>query len=353
MSGIHDSTVLFASPDFALLAAIEPALLQSGARVEVVLSAEVALAAMNRSRNGSANASMDATANASISECAKASSPPDVALLDARLPGMPTSELLARARAHSGGRDYPILLTADEATPEWIERLADGVLDDLILRSSESSYWLLRIDLALRAFRRSQEVEALRESAAMSAQLDRLTRIYNREALLALLFRETDRVQRQNSAMTVLLFDLDDFGHWNSRLGTDACDELLCQVTTRTARLLRSYDLFGRPGMDEFLLALPGCGIANAVMLAERLRLEVFSVPFHLGSESIRLSACFGIACSLGRSPVVVLREAEQALLRAKAQGPEAIQCFDGYLQPSHAPVTFLCPTSGDELIAW
>jgi len=233
------------------------------------------------------------------------------------------------------------------------DRLADGVLDDLILRTSESAYWQLRIDFALRAFRRSQEVETLRESAALQAQRDRLTGVYNREALLALLFRETDRVQRQNSAMTVLLFDIDDFGHWNTRLGTEACDELLRQVTTRAARLLRSYDLFGRPGMDEFLLALPGCGIANAVLLAERLRLEVFGVPFQVAGDSIRLSACFGIACSLGRSPVVVLREAEETLFRAKAQGPEAIQCFDGCLQPAHAPLTFLFPTSGDELIAW
>ena len=67
-----------------------------------------------------------------------------------------------------------------------------------------------------------------------NAQLDRLTGVYNRETLLAMLFRETDRVQRMNSAMCLVLFDIDDFGHWNSRLGVDACDELLCQVATRT-----------------------------------------------------------------------------------------------------------------------
>jgi two-component system, cell cycle response regulator len=343
MSGLNDSTVLFASPDPALLAAIEPVLRRGGARVEVVLSAEAALAAMT--------APMKASTNAPAKSSRNVSGPLGLALLDANLPGMPTSELLARARADSDG--YPIVLIADEVTPEWTERLADGVLDDLILRASESAYWQLRIDSTLRAFRRWQEVETLRETAALQAQRDRLTGVYNREALLALLFRETDRVQRQNSAMTVLLFDIDDFGHWNSRLGTEACDELLRQVTTRSARLLRSYDLFGRPGMDEFLLALPGCGIANAVLLAERLRQEVFGVPFQVAGDSIRLSACFGVACSLGRSPVVVLREAEEALLRAKAQGPEAIQCFDGCLQASHAPVTFLFPTSGDELIAW
>jgi two-component system, cell cycle response regulator len=227
------------------------------------------------------------------------------------------------------------------------------VIDDLILRAADQSYWQLRIQVALRTLGLARELEQLREAARLSTQLDRLTGLYNREALLAMLFRETDRVQRSNAAMTVLLFDIDDFGHWNSRLGAEACDELLCQVVSRTTRLLRSYDLFGRPGMDEFLIGLPGCGVAHAVLLAERLRVEVFSVPFQANGESIRLSACFGIAPSQGRSPVVVLREAEEALVRAKEAGPESIQCFDGCPRPTPAPVTFLSPTSGDELVAW
>ena len=78
-----------------------------------------------------------------------------------------------------------------------------------------------------------------------------------------MLFRETDRAQRMNSSMCLVLFDIDDFGHWNSRLGVDACDELLCQVANRTGALLRSYDMLGRPGMDEFLIALPACSPAT------------------------------------------------------------------------------------------
>jgi GGDEF domain-containing protein len=88
-------------------------------------------------------------------------------------------------------------------------------------------------------------------------------------------------------------------------------------------------------------------------MLAERLRLDVFNSPFRVIGEAIRLSACFGIASSHGRSPVVVLREAEQALLCAKTDGPESIQTFNDSQRPSAAPVTFLSPTSGDELLAW
>jgi diguanylate cyclase (GGDEF)-like protein len=170
---------------------------------------------------------------------------------------------------------------------------------------------------------------------------------------MSMLFRETDRVQRLKSSLCMILFDIDDFGHWNSRLGADACDELLCQVVERSMRLLRSYDMMGRVGKDEFLMALPGCSNVNAVMMAERLRMDVFCTPFHVAGEAIRLSACFGIATSHGRSPIVVLREAEQALAAARAAGPETIECFgEGPSNPA-SPVTFLSATSGDQLLAW
>jgi diguanylate cyclase (GGDEF)-like protein len=329
MNANNPPTFLLASPEPALLAAIEPVLLASGARVEVVLSAEAALAAIT------------------------ADAPPSLALLDAKLPGMEMGQLLAQARGQVSGKRMAIVLISDTVTQEWIDRLAEGVIDDLIPRTAESSYWRLRIDLLLRANRWLHELEVLREAAVLSAQTDRLTGVYNRETMLALLFRETDRVQRMNGSLSMILFDIDDFGHWNSRLGAEACDALLCHVVSRTTRLLRSYDLLGRPGMDEFLIALPGCTTANAGMLAERLRIEVFATPFRVEGESIRLSACFGVASSHGRSPVVVLREAEQALQWAKAEGPESIQFFGDSAQPAAAPVAFLSPSSGDELLAW
>jgi len=320
---------LLASPEPEFLLKTEPVLISMGAQVQVVMTAPAALAAM------------------------MAPKPPDLVLLDVDLPGMPIERLLAGAHASTEGKRYPIVLITDVVTQTWIERVAEGMVDDLAPRHAHSSWLQFRLTHALRLHHVKMEAESLRESAVMNAQLDRLTGVYNREAMLAMLFRETDRVQRHNTAMCLVLFDVDDFGHWNSRLGVNTCDELLCQVVARTNRLLRSYDLLGRPGMDEFLISLPGCGIANAQMLAERLRFEVFSQPFRVTGESIRLSACFGISSSQGRSPVVVLREAEEALARAKQAGPETIQCFGESTRPPAAPVTFLSPTSGDELLAW
>jgi len=328
---------LLASPDPALLAALEPVLSASGAQVDVVLSQEAALASISASNSLT------------------------LALIDASLPAMDprmnVDRLLAAARAEEGARHVPIVLISDSVTQAWIDRLAEGVIDDLVLytpgSAPDAAYWRLRIEMLLRGQHQAREVEALREAQVVNAQMDHLTGVYNRETMLAMLFRETDRVQRMKSSLSLLLLDIDDFGHWNSRLGNDACDGLLCQVAGRITRLLRSYDVLGRPGKDEFLLGLPGCTAVNAVMLAERIRTEVFAIPYHVGDDSIRLSACFGIATSMGRSPVVVLREAEQALQWARTAGPESIQCYGDCPHPADSPVTYLSAASGDELMAW
>lgn len=329
MSVENQPPILLASHDLALLAAIKPILAAAGPHVEVVRSAKAALSALTASRL------------------------PGLALLDASLPGMDLGRLLAASRSAAGGHRYSIVLISDIVSEEWTTRLAEGVLDDLVPRDPKNPQWRLRLDQVLRTYHRMRELCDLREQDALCAQMDPLTHVFNRATLLSMLFRETDRAQRMTTTLCLLLLDIDDFGHWNSRLGTDACDELLCHVVERTSRILRSYDLLGRAGKDEFLAILPGCSTVDAVMLAERLRMDVFAAPCHVAGESIRLSACFGIASSEGRSPVVVLREAEMALERAKRTGPESIQCFANRPQSSAETVAFLPPTSGDELLAW
>ena len=324
----HDPvTFLLASADPVLVAALEPIFLARAASVRFTQSAE------------------------DVIEFLVAPQFPNVLLVDANLPAMSAGQLLAAVRSQSANTS--IVWIADIVTPESADLLTQGAIDDLIPRSVEPSYWQLRIDLLLRNRNLAAELESLREAALRNTQLDRLTGVYNRETLLTMLFRETDRAQRMKAPLSLVLFDVDDFGHWNSRLGAEACDDLLCQVVARTSPLLRSYDLFGRPGMDEFLVGLPACGTSNAMVLTERLRTEVFASPFHVGGDVIRLSACFGIAASRGRSPVVVLREAEKALGWAKAAGPETIQCFGSPANPDPSPVTFFSSSSGDELLAW
>lgn len=214
----------------------------------------------------------------------------------------------------------------ESSAATWSRRLREGVIDDMLPRDTTRQQWPLRLSALRRIHLLRSELVHLRDSSLLQAERDRLTGTMNRDAILSILFRETDRVQRMNHGLCVILMDIDDFGHWNAELGIEACDDLLRRVAQRVQSLLRSYDMLGRMGDDEFLIALPGCSNVNAVLLAERLRTDIFDVPFEVGGRSIRLSACFAVAESKGRSPVVVLREAEQTLQEARMRGPDQIR---------------------------
>jgi diguanylate cyclase (GGDEF)-like protein len=319
---------LLASPDATLLTALEPVLRAVGSIVEIALTSEAALCALTR-HDPPALALLDARlTDVRLTDALLADPHPPSGICASDIPISDICDLLVAVRTQVGPQRLSIVLISEEASDREVGFLDSGLVEDIVPLTMDAAWWRLRIERVLQARRQSHELEALREASRRNLQMDHLTGIFNRETLMAVLFRETDRVQRMKSSLAMILFDIDDFGHWNSQLGAEVCDDLLRQVVTRTSRMLRSYDVLGRPGKDEFLAALPGCTQAQAAGMAERLR-GIFGTPFEVGGKAIRLSACFGIALSLGRSPVVVLREAEQALAYARAAGPEAIHWFD------------------------
>jgi two-component system, cell cycle response regulator len=189
-------------------------------------------------------------------------------------------------------------------------------------------------------------------AAAVNAQMDPLTLVYERDPLLSMLFRETDRVQRMKTSLCLMLFAIENSGARNIQMSAEGCDDLLPQIAERALRILRSYDVLGRLDSGQFLAILPGCNAVDATMLAERLQVALFGKPFQSVGESIQLSACFGIASSEGRSPMVVLSEVQQALSHAKNRGPGSIACF-GMGEPDQQPRSpFLTSVSKNEPLA-
>ena len=162
---------------------------------------------------------------------------------------------------------------------------------------------------------------------------DEATGLWKRESLLTLLFPETDRVQRMGTSLGFLLLDVDHFGNVNTQHGREAGDKILKELGARLRRFMRSYDLLGRIRDDEFLIALPGCASAQALQLAARIRTVLLRPPFASGHQIVALTISIGLAQSRGRSPLIVLREAEHALAEAKRNGRN---CEREYIPPQH-----------------
>ena len=258
-------------------------------------------------------------------------SPPQIALIDAALPGEPLA-LAAEVRRRPGKKQTWVMLLSNTADPAVVAAAAEAGVDDLLLcQESEPISDIdlrIRLNVATRVQEFTNQLEAQVQAISHQSLRDNLTGLWNRESLLSLLFPETDRVQRIGTPLSLLLLDLDHFAHINTEYGYETGDKILHQFADRLRRYLRSYDLVGRCGEDEFLIALPGCASSDARKLASRIRTVLLRRPFAAGNDMIKLTASIGIAQSRGRSPLVVLREAERALTNAKIAGRDCEREF-------------------------
>jgi diguanylate cyclase (GGDEF)-like protein len=91
------------------------------------------------------------------------------------------------------------------------------------------------------------------------------------------------------------------FSDINIDYGYAAGDKILQELANRFRRFMRSYDLIGRCGEDEFLIALPGCTSEQALAMALRVRKTILQKPFVAGRDMLTLTASMGIAQSKGR----------------------------------------------------
>ena len=270
--------------------------------------------------------------------------PPAIALLDLDL-AEDHMDLVAEVRRRQQRYRSWIILCSQHAGREQIRSALSSGCDDFLKLPAGEADLKVRIRVAERVLALSGQVQKQSAELRFQATHDGLTGLWNREALLSLLFQETDRVQRMKTPLSLMLFDLDDFSRINHEYGYAAGDRVLTELANRFRRQLRSYDLIGRCGEDEFLLALPGCTRESALALADRIRESMLGKPFAIDNEGTTLTASFGIGMSRGRSPLVVLREAERALSEAKLAGKN---CARAWTTPAPAAEALLTDGSGD-----
>lgn len=258
----------------------------------------------------------------------KAAGCPAIALLDMDLPNASGVEIVWEVTRRMEQRRSWLVLMSRRAGKDRIRAALECGCDDFLALPVDTQDFKMRMRVAERVLALSGQVRRQTAELRYQSTHDGLTGLWNREALISLLFQETDRVQRMKTDLSLMLLDLDDFSAVNQEYGYEAGDQLLRGMATRFRRQLRSYDLIGRCGEDEFLLALPGCNHQSALSLAERIRETILGRRFVVRQEGVTLRASFGIAVSQGRSPVVVLREAERALAQAKLSGKDCTRCY-------------------------
>lgn len=157
---------------------------------------------------------------------------------------------------------------------------------------------------------------------------DPLTGLANRALLLDRLGNALDRSRRSARTSALMFIDLDDFKLVNDTLGHEAGDQLLIEVADRLSSLVRVGDTVARLGGDEFIILADSLESPDeAIAIARRIN-TLLRQPIVLGTHELSVSASIGLAFDQEHEPDRLLREADNALYRAKAMGKGRYEVF-------------------------
>ncbi|MGD8914894.1 MAG: diguanylate cyclase, partial [Candidatus Thiodiazotropha sp.] len=163
-----------------------------------------------------------------------------------------------------------------------------------------------------------------RENLRQQAIRDPLTGLFNRRYLVESMFQSIGRAERQQTPLSALMIDIDDFKRFNDTHGHDTGDLVLQRVAGAMQQCTRKEDTLSRYGGEEFCLVCPDLSDKDVEVLAERLCEQVRRLTLEIDGANINtITISVGIAIypDHGRNGEDLLREADEALYRAKALG--------------------------------
>jgi diguanylate cyclase (GGDEF)-like protein len=172
----------------------------------------------------------------------------------------------------------------------------------------------------------------LRETLKYQAVRDPLTGLFNRRHMEESLERELRRAARNAKPVTVLMIDIDHFKLFNDTFGHEAGDILLRELGSLFSSVIRGGDIACRYGGEEFLLILAEASLEAGYERAVKLKEQVAILQVrHRGETLRRITISIGVAGypQHGTSAAQIVRSADQALYRAKADGRDRVVVAD------------------------
>lgn len=224
--------------------------------------------------------------------------PPRLAVLDWVMPGLNGVDICRKVRGEMLGTDryfYLILLTAKTSREEIVSGLEAGA-DDYMVKPFDPSELHVRVGIGKRILTLHEELVAAKEALRFQAMRDALTGTYNRAAALRRLKEELDRARRDRKPLSLLMMDIDHFKKINDTYGHLVGDAVIKETVRRMQSVVRSYDVVGRFGGEEFLVVLPNADEKIAVQVAERIRAAVSAHPVTDDAVSVTVTLSAGVA---------------------------------------------------------
>ncbi|MEW5892742.1 MAG: response regulator [Pseudomonadota bacterium] len=248
---------------------------------------------------------------------------PELILMDMYMPDCSGEELAQLIRQHGSFDSLPIVFLSSEHNPDThLAALRTGA-DDFLTKPIEPARLVQSVRIRAERFR------LLNSLMVRDSMTGLLNHARSKEALAA----EVARARRHNAPLAIAMVDIDQFKAINDAHGHPVGDRVIKTLARLIQERLRSTDIGGRYGGEEFIMILPNCSDKQAAQILNDLRIRFGQIRHTSDKLDIEFTATFsaGVAsfptCSSAES---LLTTADAALYQAKKRGRNRVVLATG-----------------------
>jgi len=254
---------------------------------------------------------------------------PALVITDWVMPDLTGIELCRQIRASAqDSYTYIIIVTSASEKESVVEGLEAGA-DDYLTKPFHPKELLARVGVGRRLVDLHQQIESQNRLLKELALTDALTGLPNRRALEDWAKGQLSAAVRHGFSFWVVLADLDNFKFVNDTYGHDAGDTVLKEFARILKRSVRSSDICGRTGGEEFIIIFTHADECNVGIVVERVLQQLRAHEFSFGAKSVQVTASFGIAGFQGKGVpdfAKLVNQTDAALYVAKRGGRNRIE---------------------------
>jgi len=237
---------------------------------------------------------------------------PELILLDLYMPGCDGQEIAAVIRQREEYAGIPIVFLSGEADKSKQLSAMEMGGDDFLTKPIQASHLISSVRIRVTRFR---ELRSLMVR-------DSMTGLFNHTTTKQLLDNEIARVQRSGAELALVSLDIDHFKNVNDTYGHGVGDRVIKSLARLLRQRLRSADVIGRMGGEEFAAILPESGLEQAVRVFDQIREAFSEIVFHTDGAKFNVTISCGVASFKTHSTATALSDAaDKALYAAKNGG--------------------------------
>lgn len=286
-------------------------------------------------------------------------SPPDLVLLDIKMPDMDGYEVCLQLKADKITAEIPVIfMSALDELPDKVKAFTIGGVDyitkpfqveevlvrvktQMMLRQQQQQLQAQNYQLQ-QEIQRRQEIESALQRSQIELQqanaelyrianLDGLTHVANRRRFDEYIIQQWQRLSLVQQPLSLIICDVDYFKPYNDHYGHQMGDDCLRNIAKALEKNVRGpADLAARYGGEEFVILLPETDLKGAIMVAEKLSEAVkkLQIPHLYSQVSEIVTLSFGVSSQipqLTESPCQLIDLADRALYQSKQQGRDRV----------------------------